>query len=178
LIGKHKNSIVRLELCDNIESVRKARSEHILPVCSWEDPVRHSSLCHEENGKRDADAKPTGRYRPIAEVGRGNRYVSALFYAACYFISSVAVVNLRSQPQTSPGRRRGKFYHNFIRWPSSLMFALCPFVCLPSLSLSISLSLFLYPPAVTVSPFRRKLTHPRMKVRIKRPDYGGHAFVT
>jgi len=37
------------------------------------------------------------------EVGRGNRYVSALFYAACYFISSVAVVNLRSQPQTSPG---------------------------------------------------------------------------
>lgn len=87
----------------------------ILPICSWEDPVRHSSLCHEENGKRDADAKVYGGIRPIAEVGRDNRYVSALFYAACYFILSVAVVNLRSQPQTSSVRRRGRFYHNFIR---------------------------------------------------------------
>ncbi|TGZ52800.1 Uncharacterized protein DBV15_07552, partial [Temnothorax longispinosus] len=74
----------------------------ILPICSWEDPVGHSSLCHGKNGKRDADAKVYGGIRPIAEVGRDNRYVSALFYAACYFILSVAVVNLRSQPQTSP----------------------------------------------------------------------------
>lgn len=56
-----------------------------------------------------------GRERSIAEVGRGNRYVSAVFYAAYYFISSVAVVNLRSQPQTSPVRRRGRLYRNFIR---------------------------------------------------------------
>lgn len=63
--------------------------------------------------------------KPIAEVGRGNRYVSALFYAACYFISSVAVVNLWSPPQTS--RVRVLPHRNFIRRPSSSCL-LCPLV--------------------------------------------------
>lgn len=80
---------------------------------SWEDPVRHTSSRLEERRK----TRPGQRARPIAEVGRGNRYVSAVFYAACYFISSVAVVNLWSPPQTSPVRVLP--HRNFIRRPSS-----------------------------------------------------------
>lgn len=56
--------------------------------------------------------------KSIAEVGRDNRYISAFFYAAYYFISSVVIVNLWSPPQTNQCLGTPQFYS------ATLVFAL------------------------------------------------------
>jgi len=102
------------------------------------------------------------------EVGRSNRYVSALFSAACYFISSVAVVNLRSQPQTSPGPTSRQVLPRFYSVTLVAVVFARPDLSPPSAVRHDVASLLR----------RRKLTHPRLRVRIKRLDHGGHASVT
>ncbi|KYN28244.1 hypothetical protein ALC57_02305, partial [Trachymyrmex cornetzi] len=77
-------------------TVREKRDWRVFfPICSWEDPVRHSSLYHEENGKRDADAKVYEKIRPIADVGRDNReFVDPRFHDEVDFHEKIGMTEV------------------------------------------------------------------------------------